>query len=278
METYLRSLIKASICSPSLSTYILSFPLRASIICESASTTSITEPAVALGSIEPEALEDVSDFVLREELDDVGLYDGDAAIGLTESDRSVRKSGMLWVELAVVASTDGVAMLESGDLDEGRGEWFSAACADASVGCSGRSVRWEQKSALPQRVDKDEGTTRSAGPRMPSTTRNKCDAPADITIYVTGKLVSLSANRMNARTRLSGGASGRRVSVVSGDRRSYVRLQSRLASASIVRKISASNADFSNRFALTQGPQRQVHGYAWYYDSMECCSCTGRRQ
>ena len=45
--------------------------------------------AVALGSIAPRTLEGDSGFVPGEEEDDAGLYDGDAAIGLADSDRSV---------------------------------------------------------------------------------------------------------------------------------------------------------------------------------------------
>lgn len=72
--------------------------------------------AVALGSI---ALEDDSSFALNDDVDEAGLYDGDAAIGLADSDRSVWISGALALVLAVAWSPAVVAMPEIGDLSEG---------------------------------------------------------------------------------------------------------------------------------------------------------------
>lgn len=105
-----------SICSPSFRTYILSLLLSASMICASGSTsTSVLD--VALGSITPGALEDASSFVLRDEVDDEGLYDGDAAIGLVERGRSLRRLGALMLVLAVAGSPDAVVMPEAEDPD-----------------------------------------------------------------------------------------------------------------------------------------------------------------
>ena len=114
-DTHLLSLINASICSPSFRTYNLSLFLKASKI----GSTSTGVPLFVLGSIVPEALEDASAFILREEFDDVELYDGDATMGLGESERSVRKSGALILGLVVAASPDAVAMFVGGDPDEG---------------------------------------------------------------------------------------------------------------------------------------------------------------
>ena len=97
-------------------------------------STSTTVPVVELASRGPAALEDDSSFVLREDVDDAGLNEGDAAMGLAESDRSVSVSDTLLLVLAVAASPEPVTMPVLGDPDGCRGRMWSVACMEASAG------------------------------------------------------------------------------------------------------------------------------------------------
>lgn len=78
-------------------------------------------PAAVLGSIAPVSVEDDSGFALSTDIDDAGLYEGDEAIGLVNSDRSAWISGALALVLTVAWSPAAAAMPEIGDLSEGPG-------------------------------------------------------------------------------------------------------------------------------------------------------------